>query len=175
MGISFCKPEPVFKSVKRILLQEDKTVQVIDGELRDLLATYLNPYYRQVECKDYNTVQDCIITILINIKVRCERGEETVPIFGKIVWELSTKIPSYLRSTYNNRVTNAHVGKTYQKIMAIDWKTASAAATPSATDTASNKITFISRHFDHKNINEALMDEFLSGLDQEFDETTPSA
>jgi len=165
MGIAFCKPEPVFKSVERILRQKNKTNKKIDDELRVVLENFLDQFYNKVLHKDYNTVQECVLTILTGIMVRLKQGEK-MPIFGKIVWELSNKIPWHQQQGYTNRRRSMEVDETYKLVMRFDWKSASAATTVSAPATTTASA------FNPSDVNENELDTILY---LQFDETTPSA
>jgi hypothetical protein len=179
MGIAFCKPEPVFKSVERILRQKNKTNKKIDDELRVVLENFLDQFYNKVLHKDYNTVQECVLTILTGIMVRLKQGEK-MPIFGKIVWELSNKIPWHQQQGYTNRRRSMEVDETYKLVMRFDWKSASAATTvsapatttASAATTVSAPATTTPSAFNPSDVNENELDTILY---LQFDETTPSA
>lgn len=113
--------EPLYKKVERVLLREDMTVQVIDRELRELIATYLDPSYHQIRNMDLHIVLNYMILFLLTIQSRERR--ESIPILGKIVWDLSKKIPDDRMIYSIERYRNANVLMTYNKVM--KWMTAS--------------------------------------------------
>lgn len=113
--------EPLYKKVERVLLREDMTVQVIDRELRELIATYLDPSYHQIRNMDLHIVLNYMILFLLTIQSRERR--ESIPILGKIVWDLSKKIPDDRMIYSIERYRNANVLMTYNNVM--KWMTAS--------------------------------------------------
>jgi hypothetical protein len=120
MGLMFSK-EQLYKKVERVLLREDMTVQVIDRELRELIATYLDPSYHQIRNMDLHIVLNYMILFLLTIQSRERR--ESIPILGKIVWDLSKKIPDDRMIYSIERYRNANVLMTYNNVM--KWMTAS--------------------------------------------------
>jgi transposase len=173
MGTTFCKPESTTKCVERILQENSKTDKQIDEELRDILKPYLSWQYLEVIYKDYNTVLHCVIMILLYIQARHEKGEKIVPVMGKIVYELSCKIPPCLKLIYISRITNTRVHITYQKIMAMNSNYISPVDATLTSAKQAQRVLYSDVSPDFLNrLDESSLDAYLAQLD--LDKITPS-